>query len=191
MPTSTEESLKLSYSLHGLQQATLRLDFAHWHRGEDAFIAAAEAVSWAATLDRLLEARGSQYKGLRGQSDYGKSVIGMRFVRNHIHHESTMLDFVRLQSVVGNSVLGFRAGWLWAPLDELEPHLDPEHSSGKGLYSSHLDGRVVLHTLLDANRWFLAVTPPIPPLPPDPTGADREQFRLPERWPPVDGDRRE
>lgn len=42
MPASTDESLKFSFSMHGLQQATLRLDSAHWHRGEDAFIAAAE-----------------------------------------------------------------------------------------------------------------------------------------------------
>jgi len=86
-------ALKLAYSLHGLRQATLRVDSAHWHRAEDAFVAVAEAVSWAATLDRLLEDCGDKYKGSRGQSDDGKTVIGMRFVRNHVHHGSEMLDF--------------------------------------------------------------------------------------------------
>jgi hypothetical protein len=152
-------------------------------------VAVAEAVSWAATLDRLLEDCGDKYKGSRGQSDDGKTVIGMRFVRNHVHHGSEMLDFVKLTSVVGNSEHGFRAGWVWAPLADLASHLDPRFTSGRGLYESHLDSHAVLHTLLDANRWFSSLSPPIPPLPPDPTGAIRPEFVLPDHWPPVRGDR--
>jgi hypothetical protein len=45
---------KLAYSLHVLQQATLRFDEAHWHRSEDAVTAAVEAVTWATALDSVL-----------------------------------------------------------------------------------------------------------------------------------------
>jgi len=99
------------------------------------------------------------------------------------------LIFVKLTSVVGNSEHGFRAGWVWAPLADLASHLDPRFTSGRGLYESHLDSHAVLHTLLDANRWFSSLSPPIPPLPPDPTGAIRPEFVLPDQWPPVRGDR--
>jgi hypothetical protein len=51
MDADDPRAKKLSYSLHGLRQATLRCSTAHWHRPEDAFIAAAEAVSWVVALD--------------------------------------------------------------------------------------------------------------------------------------------
>jgi hypothetical protein len=185
---------KLSYSLHGLQQATLRCDAAHWHRPEDAFIAAAEAVSWVVALDEVLlrstdDGRDpSAYISAREKSPDGQTVIGMRFVRDHVHHAEDLLDFVDLSAVVGG-LYGMRAGWVWKPLAELEALLDPKYKSGKGLYRDRLGGEVVQHTLLDANRWFSSLTPSIPELPPDLAGVEREPFALPERWPPIEGDR--
>lgn len=186
---------KLSYSLHGLQQAILRCDAAHWHRPEDAFIAAADAVSWVVALDTVLEdstddGRDPQsYKEARGRSADGRTVIGMKFVRNYVHHADELLDFIDLSAVFGG-LHGMRAGWLWKPLDDLEPFVDPQYTSGKGLYRDRLGGKVVEHTLLDANRWFSSLAPPIPELPPDLAGVAREPFALPERWPPITGDRR-
>jgi hypothetical protein len=113
----------------------------------------------------------------------------MRFVRDHVHHAEDLLDFIDLSAVVGG-LPGMRAGWVWKPLDELEPFLDPAYKSGKGLYRDRLGGNDVEHALLDANRWFSSVSPAIPELPPDPAGVERKPFALPERWPPVEGDRR-
>jgi len=48
----------------------------------------------------------------------------------------------------------------------------------------------VWHTLLDANRWFATLTPPLPQFLPDAAGVERPVFELPERWPPIEGDRR-
>lgn len=186
---------KLSFGLHGLQQATLRFESAHWHREEDAFTAAAEAVSWAVAIDTVLEhwvggGRDSRtYKRHRGLTEDGKTIIAMKFVRNHVHHATELLDFVFLTGVVGGPAGGYRALWIWKPLDDLEAFLNPTFTSGKGLYESHLAERPVTHALLDANRWFSSLEPPIPPLPDDPTGQLRDPFKLPERWPPIEGDR--
>jgi hypothetical protein len=152
-------------------------------------------VSWAVALDSVLEdsaddGRDPQtYKDLRANDGDGRTVIGMKFVRHHVHHAAELLDFVVLSALVGNPAYGMRAGWVWRPLDELERLLDPRFTSGKGLYGSHLGGADVLDTLLDANRWFLLLNPPLPPLPPDETGTPRPTFELPETWPPVAGDR--
>jgi hypothetical protein len=190
--TDEDTAKKLSYSLHGLQRATLRLDAAHWHRDEEAFTAVAEAVSWAVTLDSILFEGPDRaaYKRSRSSSDDGKTVIGMRFVRNHVHHAAEMLDFVFVNAVVGNPAIEMRAGWLWKALMDLEPFLDPHFTNGKGLYGSHLGGRLVNDSLLDANRFFMSLEPKLPELPPDPTGAPRAAFVLPARWPPLDSDRR-
>jgi hypothetical protein len=196
MDVTDPRAKKLSYSMHGLQQATLRCSAAHWHRPEDALTSAAEAVSWAVALDSVLEdstddGRDPQtYKEVRANDDDGRTVIGMKFVRHHVHHAAELLEFVVLNALVGNPAYGMRAGWVWKPLDELEHLLDPRFTSGKGLYRSHLGGADVLDTLLDANRWFLSLSPPLPPLPPDETGSPRSEFELPETWPPVAGDRR-
>lgn len=185
---------KLSHSLHGLQQATLRFVDAPWHRPEDAFVSVAEAVSWAVALDAVLEAAdyegrsGTAYKDARGRSDDGKTVIGMKFVRHHVHHAAELLDFVFVNAVMGG-FRGTRSHWVWTPLDDLEPLLDRQFTSGKGLYRTHLGGMSVPDTLLDANRFFTALEPPVPPLPPDLAGVPRPMFRLPDRWPPVQGDR--
>ena len=48
----------------------------------------------------------------------------------------------------------------------------------------------VYHSLLDANRWFATLTPPLPQFLPDAAGVERPVFELPERWPPIEGDRR-
>lgn len=195
MDVSDPRAIKLSYSLHGLQQATLRCEAAHWHRPEDAFTAAAEAVSWVVALDAVLEdATGDgrdagAYKEQRGKDSDGQTVIAMKFVRDHVHHAAELQDFVTLGAVVGNATYEMRAGWVWKPLDELEPALDPRFRSGKGLYGQRLGGEVVSHTLLDANRWFASLTPSLPPLPPDEAGVARPIFELPERWPPIQGDR--
>lgn len=187
---------RLSYSLHGLQQATLRVQDAHWHRPEDAFVAAAEAVSWAVALDNILAKVGhmslspTAYKKQRSESEDGKTVIGMRFVRNQAHHAAELFDFVCATSVIGATQFGLRAGWMWTALDDLEPLLDPEQTDGKGLYGSFLGGRSVLDSLLNANRWFASLSPPLPDLPPDPSGSLRPAFQLPEKWPPQIGDRR-
>lgn len=195
MDPNDPHAKKLSYSLHGLQQATLRCDAAHWHRPEDAFTAAAEAVSWVVALDVVLEDSTEDgrdprvYKDTRAASEDGQTVIGMKFVRDHVHHAAELQDFVVLSAVVGNPQYGMRAGWVWKPLDELESLLDPTFRSGRGLYGSRLGSRNVLHTLLDANRWFASLTPPLPQLPPDEAGVPRPEFHLPERWPPIEGDR--
>lgn len=192
---------KLSYSLHGLQQALVRHEAAHWHRPEDAFAAAAEAVWWVVSFDRALEhsdeaERDRQaYKDARGANPDGQTVIGMKFVRNHVDHGTELHDFVALNSVVGNSWYDMRAGWIWKPLDELEPLLDPRFKSGPGAsglkqYRDRLGGNLVEHSLLDANRWFLHLQPPIPALPDDESGQELVAFALGERWPPVEGDRR-
>ena len=187
--------LKLSYALHGLHQAVLRLDEAHWHRQEDAFVAAVEAVSWAVTIDTMLEKAyygdrdGSVYKRRRGSCDAGKTVIGMRFVRDNGHHGTRMLDWVYAASVIGNSAYGFRVGWCWASLKDVESRLDINFKSGRGLYFLHLESRLVAHTLLDAIEFFASLDPPIAPLPPDPSGIERPDFRLHTRWPPAENDR--
>jgi len=53
-----------------------------------------------------------------------------------------------------------------------------------------LGGNLVEHTLLDANRWFLRLNPPIPALPSGESGAELVAFALGEKWPPAEGDRR-
>jgi hypothetical protein len=186
---------KLSYSLHGLRQATLRCDAAYWHRPEYAFVAAAEGVSWVVALDEALgydadDWDSRAYKDARNKSADGRTVIGMLFVRNHVHHAAELQDFMFLSAVVGNPEYGMRAGWVWTPLEELASLLDPKQVRGGRLYGKHLAGQNVLHTLLDANRWFSSLAPAVPPLPPDPAGVPRQEFALPERWPPVEGDRR-
>lgn len=195
MDVDDPRAKKLSYSLHGLQQAMLRCQTAHCHRPEDAVIAAAEAVSWVVALDGVLEDTTEDgrdpvaYKEARGKSADGQTVIGMKFVRDHVHHAEELLDFVLLNSLIGNPSVGMRPGWIWKPLVDLEPMLDPSFVSGKGLYGKRLGGEVVEHTLLDANRWFLSQQPPLPPLPPDETDP-RLEFALREMWPPAEGDRR-
>ena len=174
----------------------MRFDQAHWHREEDAFVAVAEAVSWAVALDAVLEdsespGRDKQtYKRGRGASDDGKTVIGMKFVRNFVHHSADMLNFVYVNAVIGNSQYGMRSYWKWTDFADLTPVPDPQYPSGLGLYKTHLGGRGVLDTLLDANRYFVSLSPAIPPLPPSPIGEQRDPFRLPDRWPPVENDRR-
>jgi hypothetical protein len=123
------------------------------------------------------------YKDTRAASEDGQTVIGMKFVRDHVHHAAELQDFVVLSAVVGNPQYGMRA------VDELEALLDPSFRSGRGLYGSRLGSRNVLHTLLDANRWFASLTTPLPGLPPDEAGMPRPEFQLPEGWPPVAGDR--
>lgn len=188
--------IKLAYCLHGLQQATLRLHNAHWHREEDAFVAIVEAVSWVVALDTVLEDASvdrrdaQEYKRERNDSDDGKTVIGMKYVRNHVHHAADMLNWVFVNAVVGNSTYGLRSFWMWTKLQDLKPQPSRQYTSGRGLYASHLGGHGVLDTLLDANRFFLSLEPPLPPLPPSPTGETRAPFILPQRWPPVEGDRR-
>lgn len=201
MDVNEPRAKKLSHSLHGLQQALVRHEGAHWHQPEDAFTAAAEAVWWVVSLDRALENSDQAerdrraYKDARGASANGQTVIGMKFVRNHVDHLPELHDFVELSSVVGNSWQGMRAGWIWKPLDELEPLLDPKFKTGHGAsgmkqYRDRLGGKLVEHTLLDANQWFLRLQPPIPALPSDESGAELVAFALGERWPPVEGDRR-
>jgi hypothetical protein len=195
MAARDARDVRLSYSSHGLQQATLRCEAAHWHRPEDTFVAAAEAVSWVVALDEALAADapdwdGKGYKQSRNESDDGRTVIGMRFVRDHVHHADELQPFIYLNAVVGNSEHGFRAGWLWTDLNELLPFLDPAFTSGRGLYESHLSGHDVVHTLLNANRWFSSLSPALPDLPPDETGTPREAFALPVRWPPFEDERR-
>ena len=190
------EDLKLAYCLYGLQQATLRFDQAHWHRNEDAFVSVAEAVSWAVALDAVLEDAthagrdGREYKRVRGSCDDGKTVIGMKFVRNHVHHAAEMLSWVYVNALVGNSAHGLRNFWLWTDLDNLDPKPSDQFTSGRGLYASRIGGHSVLDTLLDANRFFLSLVPALPPLPPSEVGEVRVPFILPERWPPIDNDRR-
>jgi hypothetical protein len=151
-------------------------------------------VSWVVALDEVLlrstdDGRDpSAYISARETSPEGQTVIGMRFVRDHVHHAEDLLHFVDLSAVVGG-LDGMRAGWVWKPLDELEALLGPKYKSGKGLYRDRLGGKVVQHTLLDAKRWFSSLTPSIPELPPDLAGVEREPFALPERWPPIEGDR--
>ena len=100
-----------------------------------------------------------------------------------------------MNAVIGNSWQGMRAGWIWKPLEELEPLLDPQFRTGPGAsglkqYRQRLGGQLVEHTLRDASRWFLLLRPPIPALPSDESGAELVAFALGERWPPVEGDRR-
>jgi hypothetical protein len=196
MDVDDPRAKKLSYSLHGLQEAIRRCDAAHWHQPEDAFTAAAEGVSWVVALDVVLEQSSDDgrdpqaYKQVRSQGPEGQTVIGMKFVRNHVHHADELLDFVVLSAIVGSPTYGMRAGWIWKPLSELEPLLDSKFKSGKGLYEACLGGKDVLHTLLDARLWFTSLSPPLPTLPPDLTGISRAAFELPDRWPPIQGDRR-
>ena len=195
MTAQSARDVRLSYSLHGLQQATLRCEAASWHRPEDTFVAAAEAVSWVVALDEALCTDapgwdGKTYKESRNESDDGRTVIGMMFVRHNVHHAAELQPFISLNAVVGNSEFGMRAGWLWTDLEELLPFLDARFTSGRGLYGSHLAGHDVVHTLLDANRWFSSLNPPLPGLPPDETGMPREAFVLPVRWPPIEDERR-
>jgi hypothetical protein len=188
-----EDSLakRLSYSLHGLQQATLRCDAAHWHRPEDAFTAAAEAVSWAVALDAALERSRDNYTTARQSNSDGQTVRGMKFVRDQVHHADELYDFVFLGAVFGG-LHGMRAGWVWKQLGEIEPPLTSKsRKRGKSLgYDAHLGGKALVDPLLDANRWFSSLSPPLPPLPPDQTGTPRAPFELPEGWPPLPGDRR-
>jgi hypothetical protein len=115
MTSEVPEAVKLAYCLHGLQQATLRFEQAHWHREEDAFVAVSEAVSWAVALDNVLEDStfdgrdGREYKQARGSSEDGRTVIGMKFVRHHVHHAAEMLNWVFVNAVLGNTTDGFEA----------------------------------------------------------------------------------
>ncbi len=150
--------------------------------------AAVEAVTWATALDTVLFELNEggrdreEYRRARARSEAGETVLGMRFVRNHAHHAAELLDFVVLTALVGHPTTGLRAGWAWALLEDLDTHLDPNFSDGRGLYERRLEGKPVLDTLSIAIEWFSSLNPSLPPLPPDATGLAREPFSLRRRW---------
>lgn len=150
--------------------------------------AAVEAVTWATALDTVLfeSNEGGRdreaYKKARARSESAETVLGMRFVRNHAHHAAELLDFVVLSALVGHPTTGFRAGWAWALLEDLDAHLDPSFNDGRGLYERRLEGKPILDTLAIAVDWFSSLSPPLPSLPPDATGLVREPFSLRARW---------
>lgn len=106
----------------------------------------------------------------------------MRFVRNHAHHAAELLDFVVLTALVGHPATGFRAGWAWALLKDLESHLDPNFNDARGLYKRRLEGKPILDTLKTAIEWFSSLNPPLPSLPDDVTGSVRKPFNPRRRW---------
>jgi hypothetical protein len=126
----------------------------------DAFVALAEVLWWAVSLDEGYQAQDSpNYTRRRNADPDGRLWQGVRFARNRAGHQRLVM--VRRQPgaeldslVLGVSPLGTVTELVWRPAVELP--IDPRYPDHKGrrVYEQALQGRTVRETIDALRRWF-------------------------------------
>jgi hypothetical protein len=126
----------------------------------DAFVALAEVLWWAISLDEGYQARdGASYTRRRDTDSDGRLWHGVRFARNRAGHQRLVMVRRRPGAELGGLVLGVsRLGTVtelvWRPAVELPT--DPRHPDheGRRMYEQALQERPVRETIEALHRWF-------------------------------------
>jgi hypothetical protein len=126
----------------------------------EAFVALAEVLWWAVSLDEGYQARdGPSYIRRRDSDPDGELWHGVRFARNRAGHQRLVMVRRRRGAELGSLVLGVsRLGTVtelvWRPANELPT--DPRHPDheGRRVYEQVLQGRPVRETIEALHRWF-------------------------------------
>ncbi len=126
----------------------------------DAFVALAEVLWWAVSLDEGYQAQdGSNYAVRRDSDPDGSLWHGARFARNRAGHQRLIMVRRRPGAELGSLVLGVsRLGTVtelvWRPGAELptDPRR-PDHE-GRKVYEQALQERPVRETIDALRRWF-------------------------------------
>ena len=128
---------------------------------EAAFGPLGESLTWICAQDELLEREVPTDSSHRSSDSTGKSLLGLRFARNHLIHGvnvSTVAQFdggAVLARAILPIVLGAPPCLRWIPASDL-PSLSKPQPTQERAYELLLQGKAILPTLREAQA-FLAV----------------------------------